>query len=193
MTVTEIDNVFHCDCGFSWQRGKSGAHDCAVGLRAQRDQLAAENAYLLNGAAAELNGSWVRHKTVLGAQAALLCIMQSDIRGAREWLEGTVDEVGADMPDDMTVAGLQAWFDSQMVAVDGKSGFLTRRQAEDAIRARIPATDAWQREMMAKGVEIFSEQQRSYIGKPSKNDAASSYCSREALKFATQIRQGELS
>jgi len=80
-----------------------------------------------------------------------------------------------------------------MVAVDGKSGFLTRRQAEDAIRARIPATDAWQREMMAKGVEIFSEQQRSYIGKPSKNDAASSYCSREALKFATQIRQGELS
>ena len=42
MNVTEIDGVFHCDCGFSWQRGKSGAHDCAVGLRAQRDQLAAD-------------------------------------------------------------------------------------------------------------------------------------------------------
>lgn len=115
-----------------------------------RDQLAAENAYLLNGAAAELNGSWVRHKTALGAQAALLCISQGDIRAAREWLEGTVDEVGADMPDDMTVAGLQAWFDSQMVAADGRSGFLTRREAEDAIRARIPATDAWQRELRQK-------------------------------------------
>lgn len=114
------------------------------------ERMGVEGAYLLNGAAAELNGSWVRHKTVLGAQAALLCIIQGDICAAREWLEGTVDEVGADMPDDMTVAGLQAWFDSQMVAVDGKSGFLTRRQAEDAIRARIPATDAWQREQRQK-------------------------------------------
>lgn len=111
------------------------------------ERMGVEGAYLLNGAAAELNGSWVRHKTVLGAQAALLCISQGDICAAREWLEGTVDEVGADMPDDMTVAGLQAWFDSQMVAVDGRSGFLTRREAEDAIRARIPATDAWQREL----------------------------------------------
>lgn len=53
-----------------------------------------------------------------------------------------------------------------------------------------PATDAFLREQMAKGVEMFSEQQRSYIGKPSKNDAASSYCSREALKFANHLRQG---
>ena len=111
------------------------------------ERMGVEGAYLLNGAAAELNGSWVRHKTVLGAQAALLCISQGDICASREWLEGTVDEVGADMPDDMTVAGLQAWFDSQMVAVDGRSGFLTRQEAEDAIRARIPATDAWQREL----------------------------------------------
>lgn len=58
---------------------------------------------------------------------------------------------------------------------------------------KTPTTDAWQHEQMARGVEMFSEQQRSYIGKPSKNDAASSYCSREALNFATQIRQGELS
>lgn len=114
------------------------------------DKMGTENAYLLNGAANELNGSWVRHKTILGAQAALLCIMQGDITSAREWLEGTVDEVGADMPDDMTVAGLQAWFDSQMVAADGRSGFLTRREAEDAIHARIPATDAWQRELRQK-------------------------------------------
>jgi len=56
-----------------------------------------------------------------------------------------------------------------------------------------PTTDAWQREQMARGVEKLAEQQRQYIGNPSKNDAASSYCSREALKFSTQLRQGELS
>lgn len=31
--ITEKDNVFYCDCGFSFQRGRSGAHDCADGLR----------------------------------------------------------------------------------------------------------------------------------------------------------------
>lgn len=54
----------------------------------------------------------------------------------------------------------------------------------------LPATDAFLREVRAQGVELFSKQQRSYIGNPSKNDAASSYCSREALKFSGQLRQG---
>ncbi|EPT7016851.1 hypothetical protein ACVR2M_004333 [Cronobacter sakazakii] len=58
----------------------------------------------------------------------------------------------------------------------------------DAIET--PATDAFLREVRAQGVEMFSKQQRSYIGNPSKNDAASSYCSREALKFSDLLRQG---
>ena len=53
-----------------------------------------------------------------------------------------------------------------------------------------PANDAFLREVRAQGVEMFSKQQRSYIGNPSKNDAASSYCSREALKFSDLPRQG---
>ncbi|HBB6760708.1 TPA: hypothetical protein JD366_004647 [Citrobacter amalonaticus] len=51
--ITEKDNVFYCDCGFSFQRGRSGAHDCADGLRnklaeseAKCAALAAENAGL---------------------------------------------------------------------------------------------------------------------------------------------------
>lgn len=51
--ITEKNNVFYCDCGFSFLRGHSGAHDCAVGLRnklakseAQCAALAAENAGL---------------------------------------------------------------------------------------------------------------------------------------------------
>ncbi|EPL7295785.1 hypothetical protein [Klebsiella pneumoniae] len=106
-------------------------------------QLAAENTYLLNGAARELNTSWMFHKTMLGAQAALACLSLGRESAARDWLEGTTDEAGAKIPDDITVAGLQAWFDSQMVSNDGKSGFLTRAEAEEAIKKACPATSAY--------------------------------------------------
>jgi IS30 family transposase len=43
MNAKEIDGVFHCDCGFSWARGKNGNHNCADGLREKVRQLAAEN------------------------------------------------------------------------------------------------------------------------------------------------------
>lgn len=43
-------------------------------LEAKCAEAAAENAYLLNGAARELNTSWMFHKTMLGAQAALVCL-----------------------------------------------------------------------------------------------------------------------
>ncbi|WGZ59290.1 hypothetical protein MMW20_06955 [Enterobacter hormaechei] len=51
--ITEKDNVFYCDCGFSFERGRSGAHSCELGLRkklaeseAKLAALAAENAGL---------------------------------------------------------------------------------------------------------------------------------------------------
>lgn len=116
-------------------------------------QLAAENVYLLNGAARELNTSWMFHKTMLGAQAALACLLLGRESDARDWLEGTTDEAGAEIPDDITVAGLQAWFDSQMVSNDGKSGFLTRAEAEEAIKKACPATDRIVAEAEARGVE----------------------------------------
>lgn len=112
-------------------------------LRAERDRLVTENAYLLNGAARELNTSWMFHKTMLGAQAALACLSLGRESAARDWLEGTTDEAGSEIPDDITVAGLQVWFDSQMVSNDGKSGFLTRKEAEEAIRKACPASDAF--------------------------------------------------
>lgn len=90
-------------------------------LRAERDQLDAENTYLLNGAARELNTSWMFHKTMLGAQAALVCLAHGYQAAAREWLEGTTDEAGAVIPDDISVGELPEWFDSQMVSNDGKA------------------------------------------------------------------------
>lgn len=122
-------------------------------LRTERDRLAAENTYLLNGAARELNTSWMFHKTMLGTQAALACLSLGRESAARDWLEGTTDEAGAEIPDDITVAGLQAWFDSQMVSNDGKSGFLTRAEAEEAIRKACPATDRIYAAIKADGVD----------------------------------------
>ncbi|HBV2114917.1 TPA: hypothetical protein MDR33_000431 [Klebsiella pneumoniae] len=49
MNIKEIGNVFHCDCGFSWHRGKNGNHNCADGLREKVRQLAAENVALKVG------------------------------------------------------------------------------------------------------------------------------------------------
>ncbi|HBM9090328.1 TPA: hypothetical protein ACNP4C_000026 [Klebsiella oxytoca] len=49
MNAKEIDGVFHCDCGFSWSRGKNGSHNCADGLREKLQQLAAENVGLKAG------------------------------------------------------------------------------------------------------------------------------------------------
>lgn len=46
MNIKEIGNVFHCDCGFSWHRGKNGNHNCADGLSEKVRQLAAENVAL---------------------------------------------------------------------------------------------------------------------------------------------------
>ena len=46
MNIKEIGNVFHCDCVFSWHRGKNGNHNCADGLREKVRQLAAENVAL---------------------------------------------------------------------------------------------------------------------------------------------------
>ncbi|EPK6769862.1 MULTISPECIES: hypothetical protein [Enterobacter cloacae complex] len=119
-------------------------------VRNEAAALAAENAYLLNGASRELNTSWMFHKTMLGAQAALVCLSHGYQASAREWLEGTTDEAGAEMPDDISLGELHEWFESNMVSNSGNSGFLTRKEAEAAIRKECPATDAFLAEVRAQ-------------------------------------------
>ncbi|AFJ98820.1 hypothetical protein [Cronobacter sakazakii] len=127
------------------------------------DALVAENTFLMNMAARELTTSWMFHKTMLGAQAALVCVAQGDIKSARAWLEGTTDEAGAELPDDITVAGLEGWFNAQLVSNDGKTGFLTRDEAEKAIRAETPATGAFLTELKAQGVEMLAGRLQALI------------------------------
>lgn len=42
MIVKESGDIFVCDCGFSWRRGKSGVHDCGDGYRKQIAELRAK-------------------------------------------------------------------------------------------------------------------------------------------------------
>ncbi|HHL1660059.1 TPA: hypothetical protein ACQ298_000436 [Klebsiella pneumoniae] len=129
------------------------------------------------------------HKTMLGAQAALACLSLGRESAARDWLEGTTDEAGAEIPDDITVAGLQAWFDSQMVSNDGKSGFLTRKEAEEAIRKACPATDAYLAGIKADGVEEFVSNTVHKIFDESEAVSALAYLSL-ANSHVNKLREG---
>jgi predicted peroxiredoxin len=158
-------------------------------------ELAAENAYLLNGASRELNTSWMFHKTMLGAQAALVCLTHGYQAAAREWLEGTTDEAGAEIPDDISVGELHEWFESNMVSNGGNSGFLTRKEAEVAIRKECPATDAFLAEVRAQGVEMYADNLDSGADDAERDgfDDAVKFLRSEASGvrlFAAQLRKG---
>ncbi|MDC7863913.1 hypothetical protein TH59_02940 [Pantoea ananatis] len=168
--------------------------DCAIvrgdELQQKLDAVAAESDTNLRSAASELNTSWMLHKTMMGAQAALLCLSQGDILSAKEWLEGTTDEAIIEMPDDLNPRDLQEWFDSNMVSNGGSNGFLTHSEALELLLKRAPATDTYLNSVRAEGVDMFSAHQRAMIGKPHKNDAATSYASRCATEFADSLRSG---
>ncbi|EDV2725980.1 hypothetical protein YV85_001033 [Salmonella enterica subsp. enterica] len=111
-----------------------------VELEDENQILKGESIALLTSAANELNTSWLNCKACLCMQAAQLCITQGDIHQARNWLSYITDDAGADMPEDMTVPGLEKWFNSNMVANNGTGGFLTHSQAVETLRKSFPAT-----------------------------------------------------
>jgi hypothetical protein len=180
-----------------WHESKDGQmvkHEDYAALEARCLELAAENAYLLNGAARELNTSWMFHKTMLGAQAALVCLSHGYQAAAREWLEGTTDEAGAEIPDDISVGELHEWFESNMVSNSGNSGFLTRKEAESAIRKECPATEAFLAEVRASGVEMFAahkrERQQALRSRSMRMSEEAAGMAADAEDFADQIRKG---
>lgn len=109
-------------------------------------------AQLISDLATQLEVQLVRGN----ALAALVCLSHGYQAATREWLEGTTDEAGAEIPDDISVGELPEWFDSQMVSNDGKSGFLTRGEAEVRIRAECPATDAFLAEVRASELDSLA-------------------------------------
>ncbi|NBF24578.1 hypothetical protein [Enterobacter hormaechei] len=103
------------------------------------EELKSETAQLLCRAASELSVSWMFAKASLCMQAAQVCIKQGDLFEASNWLAYITDEAQADMPDDMTVTGLEDWYKANLVANDGKTTFVTHSEALEKIKEAFPA------------------------------------------------------
>ena len=96
--ITEKDNVFYCDCGFSFQRGRSGAHDCADGLRnklaeseARCAALAAENA----GLKSALNPEVIPDAAVEAFTETAIMDHDWNDTGEYSWVENDTDVIRA--------------------------------------------------------------------------------------------------
>ena len=76
-----------------------------------------------------------------------------------------------------------------MVSNDGKSGFLTRKEAEEAIRKACPATDAFLAGIKADGVEEFVSNTVHKIFDESEAVSALAYLSL-ANSHVKQLREG---
>ncbi|QLX96253.1 hypothetical protein [Enterobacter sp. RHBSTW-00593] len=125
--ITEKNNVFYCDCGFSFLRGHSGAHDCAVGLRnklskseARCAALAAENA----GLKAALNPKVIPDAAVEAFNET--AIMDHDWNETSEW----------------------SWVENDTDVI---------RAVLESIKPDTPATDAFLAEVRAQGVDVAIE------------------------------------
>ncbi|MDI5816216.1 hypothetical protein MJI46_24860, partial [Salmonella enterica subsp. enterica serovar Cerro] len=97
-----------------------------------------------------------------------------------------------EIPDDISVGELHEWFDRQMVSNDGKSGFLTRSEAEEAIRKACPATDVFLAEVRAQGADELAELYFTLAAHEANRYIADSW--RESARFAkdhaAQLRKG---
>ncbi|QDL31150.1 DUF551 domain-containing protein [Serratia liquefaciens] len=89
MKITEAGDTFNCDCGFSWQRGFSGSHNCGVGLRKQITDLKAQ--VLTNREAQPVAGTQVKPVAdlfALGWDNGEVCAYTTEPEKAVLWLTG---------------------------------------------------------------------------------------------------------
>lgn len=151
----------------------------------QCEALAAENAYLLPRAASELSNAWVLHKYLIGIQAAIMYLDNGNKNAAQEWLYGTIAGPGFEFPDE--VDDIDAWATHQM------RGSISHPRALEIIKEETPATDAFLREQMAKGVEAFAKKCSEKSKQAISSDTRDSWwlCGEHADDFAAKLRAGE--
>lgn len=161
--ITEKNNVFYCDCGFSFQRGRSGAHDCADGLRnklaeseAKCAALAAENAGMDSFVDALISIAW-QGGSADGAEIQELALKHGLLR--QEVYSADEHETLVDDPGNFE---------------DGDPVYF---------RVETPATDAFLAEVRAQGVEAFANSLKVSGGGEHPYSAV-------ANEFAAQLRKG---
>ncbi|CZY99783.1 ead/Ea22-like family protein [Enterobacter hormaechei] len=145
--ITEKDNVFYCDCGFSFERGRSGAHNCETGLRkklaeseARLAALAAENANARNAVQVFCD--------VVGANTDAICeeVGQDGVRAILTAMNAT-----GNMPStDAFLAEVRAkahkegaYFVANRMLAAWDAGFIddTAKNAADIARMILTSTD----------------------------------------------------
>jgi hypothetical protein len=137
MAITEINGVFHCDCGFSWKRFTSGSHDCGGGLRAKLADMEAQ-----------LSDSESKCAVLAAENAVRQEFIQTCFRAVADG--GSMD--GADIQELGERLGLFGRETYQPVL----HGYICGHEAgEDTVYVmkKTPATDAFLAEVRASGVD----------------------------------------
>lgn len=141
--ITEKDNVFYCDCGFSFQRGRSGAHDCADGLRnklaeseARCAALAAENAGLkaANAEGCKWDGEqWVGISIETPTTEAILAEVRA--QGADECVRKLVTSDDDDFSDAPNICAMVAHHLRKGGATEEGQSFLSDEDCQAFVKA----------------------------------------------------------
>lgn len=155
MTVKRYDAHTNIDdFKADWHEKKDGymvRYSDYAALLAERDKLAAENAYLLPKAASELSNAWMLHKYWVGIQVALMHVHAGRLHDGMVWLQNTVFGPGIEAPRLSEFAEIEAWANEQQKDSIGHA------RALEIIKAASPATDAALVNIHAMGVEKFAD------------------------------------
>ncbi|WP_409243710.1 hypothetical protein [Enterobacter cloacae] len=167
--INEKNNVFYCDCGFSFQRGHSGAHDCADGLRIKLAESEARCAAL----AAENAGLKDFVKTCFRAAADGASLDGADIQ-----------ELG----ERLGLFGRETY-------QPALHGYICGHEAgEDTVYVmkKTPATDAFLAEVRASGVEMFAQKCDLKASQSLSSDISDNWklLGEHASDFANGLRKG---
>lgn len=143
--ITEKNNVFYCDCGFSWRRGMSGSHYCEDRLRAKL----AESQREFRAADATIHNLELK----ITDMAVQLANAESKCR------ELAADNAGLKSLSEnrriFIMNGVQLGY-IKVPTVETDPALETIRTAVSP-QAKTPATDAFLAEVRAQGVEAAIE------------------------------------
>ena len=181
--ITEKDNVFYCDCGFSFERGRSGAHSCETGLRkkiaeseAKLTALAAENAGLKAGITYFAYSPDYGFDYFKDKQSAI-DTAQDEIDAYREDAEDGWSEDVQRVSWGVVVQQAQGVDAHGLHTSDSQHTYQTcDYRLVDAVET--PATDAFLAEVRAQAVEMFAKEMHADISGD------------DAREFAAQLRKG---
>ncbi|UIL53965.1 hypothetical protein LZU96_08575 [Pantoea agglomerans] len=155
--------------------------------KAERDALAAENAYLLPKAASELSNAWVMHKYWVGIQAALMHMQVGRSYEAEQWLKGTIAGPELEAPNLKLSDEIDAWANEQ------SKDSISHSRALEIIKAETPATDAYLNSVRVDAVESFAHHQRVIADALARREEQRSHriTACRAEDFAAQLRVGK--